>query len=244
MFLSFDECIVSIADRSAALRTAAAATDPDTAVPDCPDWSVHDLVVHVGQVQLSWAAKVAAGPAGAPRVDDVPSGDLLQWSHSATDVLTAALRDVGPDAPCWTWWEESDAPCTAGAVARHQVQEAALHAYDAQCAGGTAQPIPAGIATDCVDEFLVVSLGSMGPWPHPATRIGIVATDGGRWTLTLDTVAKVGSGSLTPVDAVITGAASDLILALYSRIPLDRLCLDGDRDAVGRLIGWAAEATS
>jgi uncharacterized protein (TIGR03083 family) len=232
----------AITERSDVLRAAAAAADPGAAVPGCPEWTVRDLVVHVGQVQRSWAAKVGAGTEGAPAVDDVPEGDLLEWSEQSTETLTAALRDAGPDAQCWTWWQESDAPSTSGAVARHQVQEAALHAYDAQSACGTSEEVPSAIAIDCVDEFLVVSLGAMGAWPHPAARVDVVAAEGPRWAVHLDTVAKVSKETGT-ADATVSGPASDLILAIYSRIPLEALTVDGDRDVVRRLVDWAATST-
>ena len=204
---------------------------------------MRDLVVHVGQVQRSWATKVRAGSAGAPAVEDVPSGDLLAWSEESTEELTRALRDVGPDAACWTWWEESDAPSNAGAVARHQVQEAALHAYDAQSASGTTDDMPTDIAIDSVDEFLVVSLGAMGAWPHPPARIDVEAAEGPRWTLNLTSVAKVVTDAAGPPDATIRGPASDLILVVYSRIPLERLQVDGDGDVVRKLLAWAAMST-
>lgn len=42
-----------------------------------------------------------------------------------------AMRAAGPDRGCWTWWGNSQAPETSGAVARHQIQEIAVHTYDA-----------------------------------------------------------------------------------------------------------------
>jgi uncharacterized protein (TIGR03083 family) len=240
MTAPFDELLALISERSAVLR--AAVVDLDAPVPGCPDWTVRDLVVHVGQVQRSWAAKVLAGAAGAPPVDDVPDGDLLSWSEASTDVLTTALADVGPDAECLTWWADSDAPSTAAAVARHQVQEAALHAVDAQSAAGAPLDLPAAIAIDCVDEFLVVSLGAMGEWPHSAARVNFAATEGPTWSVRLDDVAKV-TPDTGEADATVSGSAADLILALYSRVPLERLHVDGDAAVVRRLFGWAAEST-
>jgi len=134
--LSFDDQLGYIADRSQALRAAAAAAGSEARVPSCPDWSVSDLVAHLGAVQLFWTAVVAAGPATDPPDqrqvgDQTPRGDLLEWSAAATAGLLGALRAAGPDRECWTWWQSAGAPMTAGAVARHQVQEAAVHALDA-----------------------------------------------------------------------------------------------------------------
>ena len=60
---------------------------------------------------------------------------------------------------------------TAGAVARHQAQEAAVHAWDAQKTIGKPEPIPASVAVDAVAEFLEVTLGSQGPWPPGPDRV-------------------------------------------------------------------------
>src|SRR5215472_1836214 len=105
--LSFPAALALIDDRSAALRTAAAAAGMAARVPSCPDWTVEDLVAHLGAVQLFWAADVAAGPATGPPSDETvgdaePEGDLLQWSADATARLIGALHDAGPDRLCWT----------------------------------------------------------------------------------------------------------------------------------------------
>ena len=145
---------------------------------------------------------VVAGPAeGAPpfeqRGDMEPHGDLLEWSAESTRMLLAALGQVGPDADCWTWWPLSDAPQTAGAVARHQVQEAGVHAYDAQEAIGKIEPIPAAVAVDGVGEFLQVTYGAEGAWPHRPARVRFVASEGPSWIL-----------DLTPEGAKLDPAAS------------------------------------
>lgn len=246
---SFDDLLALIEDRSAALRAAAAVTPADSRVPGCPEWSVHDLVAHLGEVQQFWAATVAAGPAVAPPDDDAvpdrtPPADLPGWSAESTGTLVAALRAAGPDLGCWTWWSASTAPETAGAVARHQVQEAAVHARDAQEAAGHAEPLPALIATDGVDEFLTVCLGACGPWPYQPTRIALSAGDGPAWLLDLGeqgaVLAGPGADPAAPPEpaARLAGNASDLVLILYGRLGLDAAEVGGDHGLVRQLIDW------
>src|SRR5882724_7659960 len=144
--LTFAEMLKLIEDRSAALRAAAREAGLAGQVPGCPDWTVRDLLAHLGEVQRFWAATVTAGPAAAPPAADParepgPDADLLAWSAESADELIAALTAAGPDRECWTWWTASDAPQTSGAVARHQVQEAGVHAFDAQEAAGRAEPL-------------------------------------------------------------------------------------------------------
>ncbi|MFI1094328.1 maleylpyruvate isomerase N-terminal domain-containing protein [Streptomyces sp. NPDC020917] len=246
---SFGDRLELIEERSAALRAAAGKADPSVRVPGCPDWSVPDLVAHVAQVQRFWAATVAAGPALRPPADAEvpgrePSGDLMEWSAQSTRVLLDALDAAGPDAGCWTWWAESGNPATSGAVARHQVQEAAVHARDAQDAAGTPEPVPAVVAVDAVDEFLHVGFGSMDGWPHAPARVRLVSDEGPAWMLILDetgaSVVRGGAGGAPQVGATLSGSASDLLLGLYRRAPWDGdpLRLTGDAELVRQLAVW------
>jgi uncharacterized protein (TIGR03083 family) len=233
-------------ERSAAFRaTIAAARDLDARVPGCPDWSLRDLVAHLGRVQRFWSVAVRAGAADGPPPPEVvgdtePRGDLLEWFGESTRMLLAALGEIDPAAECWTWWQPSDAPKTAGAVARHQVQEAAVHTYDAQEAIGKPEPLPAPVAVDGVAEFLVVTLGSAGPWPHERARVVFATDEGPSWTVGLSPAgAQVDPpGGGDPV-ATVRGTASDILLALFGRVPMDRLRIDGDADVVDKVRAWA-----
>ncbi|BEL08879.1 maleylpyruvate isomerase family mycothiol-dependent enzyme [Actinoplanes sichuanensis] len=242
----FPELLALIEGRSAAFREAvAAAPDLSVTVPGCPDWSITDLVAHLGAVHRFWAAAVAAGDeSGPPSADQLgdrePHGDLLEWSAASTALLLAALRDAGPGAPCWTWWGASDAPLTSTAVARHQVQEAAVHAYDAQESIGRAEPLPAAVAVDGVSEFLQVGLGSLGAWPHRPARVAFQAIEGPSWTLDLSpSGAKADPPASGEPVTRIQATASDLVLALYRRIPLVDVRVDGDRSVAGELTEWS-----
>jgi uncharacterized protein (TIGR03083 family) len=237
-----------IEDRSAALRAAASDAGPDARVPGCPDWSVRDLVAHLGEVQRFWAAVVAAGPAAAPPDEDqvrdvVPGDDLIAWSAASTDELIRALTEAGPDRSCWTWWPKSGAPTTCGAVARHQVQEAAVHAFDAQEAAGRAEPLPGEVAADGVGEFLTVGMATMGAWPHEPGRVALGAPGGPTWLVELSgsgaraEEAAPGTGQSEP-GARVRGAASDLVLALYGRSLHGTLDIDGDSELAARLLTW------
>lgn len=240
--LSYERMLAHVAERSAVLRSCVAGV-LDAPVPGCPEWTGRDLVAHLGEVQRFWAAVVAADTAGGPPADgDVPhrkpSGDLLDWSEGSSDTLLAALRDAGPDRPAWTWWGE---PATAGAIARHQVQEAAVHAWDAQDAAGRAGALPTGIAVDGVEEFLAVSVTGNGAWPHPAGVIGVAADEepdsGWRVVLAGGGGARIEPGPAKG-DAVLRGSASDLLLACYGRRGADSLTVDGDRELAGRFLAW------
>ena len=201
---------------------AAAATISDTTlsapVPPCPDWSLAELIWHLGRVQRFWAATAHAGGADPerPAVEPVPTdASVLEgWFRASTRALLDALSSVPWDAPVWTWWTTNR---TAGAIARHQVQEAAVHRWDAQAAVGVAEPLPTSLADDGVDEFLWISRQLRGPQP-----IAFRATDTG-------TTYAAGSGA--PI-ATAAATSSDLVLLLYGRVRADQVEVAGDPSAL------------
>ena len=171
---------------------------------------------------------------------------LLAWSAEGTRQLLGALREAGPDRGCWTWWGESESPQTSGAVARHQLQEVAVHAYDAQLTLGAPQPLPEEVALDGVGEFLLTCTASSGAWPHEPAVVDLHATEGRTWRLSLsadgarttrlpEPAAGQGPGAAA---ASARGTANELVLTLYARIPLDSLQLDGDRRLFEQLEAW------
>jgi uncharacterized protein (TIGR03083 family) len=240
---ALEDLLALVEDRSAALRESVAGSpDPDVRVPSCPDWSLRDLVEHLTEVHRFWAAAVAVGPSEHPPTlapaKDTVSADLLTQSAAATQELIAALRAAGPAMGCWTWWGDSGVPMTSGAVARHQVQEAAVHAFDAQLATGAPQPVPAIVALDGIAEFIGISHGTAGPWPYEPARIGLHTAEGESWLLDLKAPgSRLLDGQPEKV-ADLHGSASNLLLALHRRLPLDGLRSQGDRAALENFLSW------
>jgi uncharacterized protein (TIGR03083 family) len=227
----FTDLLRLIDERSTAFGAAvAAAPGLGIQVPTCPEWTLFDLVRHLGEGRRKWAAIVAAGPADAPparSVWDTPAAPrdreaLLDWWTASARQLLDALRRYGPDRGCWTWWGTSQSPQTAGAAARHQLYEIALHTYDAQptCCATTAR------------------------WPHEPAVVDYHATEGRSWRLWLSAdgarTAPLPAPAPTP-DASLTGPAGELLLVLYGRIPVAALKADGDRRVFDRLLAWDPE---
>jgi hypothetical protein len=123
-------------------------------------------------------------------------------------------------------------PATAGAIARHQVQEAAVHRVDAELVAGTAAPLHADVADDGVAEFLQVMLDI--PKGTVLRPVRLRATDtGSEWQ-------AGGDGPDREAVVTVSGTASDLVLALYGRISLAALTVDGDREAAEALLAAAS----
>lgn len=213
--------------------------DPSLGVPSCPGWSIADLVWHLGEVHWFWTAIIVARAESPDAVEgEKPSrpsafDDLLLWGQAQADHMLDVLTSSPDDLSVWTWaLEESDH--TVGFIRRHQVQEAAVHRWDLQNAARPTRPDPVEpeVASDSIDEMLAVSL----PWSVRADKpiLGTVhlhCTDTeGEWFVHAD-------GRVEAIhakgDVAMRGAASDLLLALYKRLPLSDVELIGN-DALAR----------
>ncbi|MFJ7205426.1 maleylpyruvate isomerase family mycothiol-dependent enzyme [Streptomyces sp. NPDC098789] len=260
--LEFPALLRLIDERSTAFRAAvAAAPSLDVRVPTCPEWTLFDLVQHLGGGDRFWAAIVGAGPADGPPAEAVAARAalelprereaLLAWLAAGTQLLLSALREAGPDAGCWAWWSGLQTPRSSGGVARHRVQESAVHTYDAQLAAGAPRPLPTELALDGVEEFLFTCVASPSAWPHEPTTFDFHAAEGRSWRLTVDgegarSVRIPAPTAATGEDpdaagAAVHGTAGELILYFYERVPARSLRIDGDAGLLDLLRAWEPE---
>ena len=255
--LDFPDLLRLIDDRSTAFRAAiAAAPSLDVQVPTCPEWTLSDLAQHLGEGRRAWAATIVAGPdataKAAPRSEPTAPREreaLLTWLAASTQELLDAMREAGPDRGCWTWWGKSQSPQTCAAVARRQLHEIAVHAYDAQLTVGAPQPLPQEVALDGVEEFLCTISTTTEAWPHEHAVVDYHTTEGHSWRHSLSDdgarIARLSTPGTSPdpevakaADASLEGTANDLVLSLYGRIPLNSLKLDGNLAVFDQLVAW------
>jgi uncharacterized protein (TIGR03083 family) len=228
------------------LGEAAARTDLDALIPTCPDWTMRDLLQHVGDVHRWAAAHVrerramgirdVAGVAG-PLPDDA---ELLDWFRGGHTALVATLAEADPAVECWTFLP---APSPLAFWARRQAHETAIHRADAESPSGRFTPFDPAFAVDGVDElvrgFLVRTEG--GPLGEPTWVLRVRATDtGDEWLArvgdqALDVLADAGE----PADCTVAATASDLHLFLWNRLPTERVSVEGDASLLDRWRGVA-----
>ncbi|MEU6817863.1 maleylpyruvate isomerase family mycothiol-dependent enzyme [Streptomyces sp. NPDC046860] len=248
--LEFSALLQLIDEQSAAFRSAvAAAPSLDVPVSSCPEWTLFDLVQHLGTGQRWWAAIVAAGPAVAPPTKDAAQAPreleaLLAWYADSNELLLSALREAGPERACWTWWSAGVSPATAWGVARRRVHEVLVHTYDAQLAAGAVQPMPTDVAIDGVAEFLDTCNSTPAAWPHEPATIHYHAAEGRSWLLVLDDTGAWPApltGNAAPASASVTGTAEQLLLFVWGRLTMDDLKIEGDQQVFEHLIAWEPE---
>jgi uncharacterized protein (TIGR03083 family) len=234
------EHLATIHDESSRLVDAAERAGLDAPVPSCPDWTVADLLGHVGTVQR-WSAGIVERqattkeyPADVGRPEDPAA--LPEWVRTGAHRLVEVCAATPPDTAVWTFPGMGDASFWF----RRQAHEVALHRIDADLAEGTPRPSLTGpLARDGIDEFLdvVVEFRLRDRMRGEGETVHLHCTDGdGEWLLrfTADgpTVERVHAKG----DVAARGSASDLLLAVRSRLDPSALEVFGDEAVLLRFI--------
>lgn len=239
---SKDTWLAAFRREGAAFREAVTEPDPAASVPSCPEWTVRDLVVHLGRLYVYVRAAVEGAGAKPPRPDQPGEGDVLPWFDEAFAALSTRLDTTEADAPAWNW---SSQPDVAGFWPRRMAHETAVHRWDAQMVSGIAHPIEPGLAADGVSEVLDTFL-PLGRGVNKTGATGLVrlsATDvDTTWLVRLrpEGVALLDEGTVLDHAAVaqtgVGGRASDLVLALWGRLTPSALAIDGDPERFSALV--------
>jgi uncharacterized protein (TIGR03083 family) len=234
--------VSTIASDSLALADAAQA-DMRAPVAGCPGWDASDLVWHLLEVQHFWGQVVGRRLGRYEDAESVhrPAGDdvLLRRYRDGVERFAAVLGVADPQAPAWTWAEQKD----TAFVVRHQVQEAAVHRWDAETAVGRDWAIDPAAALDGVEHFLThVTPFRVKDAEPVGGQVALVATDAGvGWLLAEDDTGDLDWRRLRadeePLDALACASApaSDLLLLLYRRRRPADLDVLGAPDALDRL---------
>jgi len=233
--LSADRYAVEIEASAAGLAEILAEHEQDLPIPTCPEWTLRQLVTHVGRAHR-WAAEITrTRSASFIPFREVPDGKLpadraeqSAWLRAGAARIVDVVREAGSEL-VWSF----NGPTPAGFWLRRMAHETLVHRADAQLAAG-AEPEPvieAEVAADAIDEWLMLLTGGMGSADErvkalPAgAGLHVHATDdglgaSGEWMIRRDagwlTVAQ-GHGK---GDAALAGPAVSLLHVLLRRRPV------------------------
>ncbi|MFJ6072916.1 maleylpyruvate isomerase N-terminal domain-containing protein [Streptomyces sp. NPDC093065] len=240
----------------------ASGADLSATVPTCPDWSLEDLVRHVGRA-LRWTGLIVATRAEEDvPVDRAPgargpatTGDaaaLDAWLAESGEVVVGALREAGPRARAWSWAGTD----TAGFWARRMTHELVVHGADAALAAGLPlQPVAPEVAADAVDEWLDIVRFVQRALPGaaanelraPGSSIHLHATDApaglnAEWLVELPDEGIAWRRGHEKATVALRGPLTDVLMSFYGRLPLDAPGLEvlGDRKPLEL---WLEKAT-
>ncbi|AKJ10485.1 hypothetical protein ABB07_10785 [Streptomyces incarnatus] len=261
--LAHDRYCEEIAHQVDLLRAVVTSgADLSATVPTCPDWSLEDLVRHMGGA-LRWVDTLVRTRAqeNVPH-DRVPLGSgpeergnaavLDKWLAQTGELVVAALREAGPDTAVWSFVPGKS---VSGFWARRMTHEITVHRADAALAAGTDYEVAPEIAVDAMDEWLdfAVLLQQLRGAEEalrldgPTRAIHLHATDAdpalnAEWLLEFGADGVRWRRGHEKATVALRGPLTSVLLAFYRRLPLDTPGLDvlGEREV---LEFWLERAT-
>ena len=223
-------------------------------VPNCPEWEVADLIVHVGwvhQMLMLLAAVPDGGRAtrrdseplreilGKMQSGQRPDGELLPWFRSGVTGLVDALEHADPTKTIQTYLGTHQPEL----LARRAATETAVHRWDAEGVAGVPTALTPALAEAAIDEFLEVLAPTFFKFAQFGGTGQSIRLEGNdrdcAWRIVVDadtTTVKRGLDSAA-ADVTARGSLSDLYLQLWGRQTASPLEVVGDADLLAR---WQA----
>ncbi|RAJ64863.1 uncharacterized protein (TIGR03083 family) [Streptomyces sp. KhCrAH-43] len=237
------------------LRAAIRGADLGATVPTCPDWTLRELVEHVGRAHR-WAGEIVRTRAAEPVADEkVPGNSPVSDDPAAFDAwlaeggagLADALREAGPDAEVWAWaWERS-----TGFWARRMAIETVVHLADAAVTAKVPYTMTPELAADTIDEWLqIVAFAQkldrpgIGELPRDGRTLHLHATDvpGAEWLIELGADGVTWSREHGKADVALRGPLTDVMLVFNRRLAVNSERVEVLGDA-GLLDFWLEHVT-
>jgi uncharacterized protein (TIGR03083 family) len=240
----------AIIEHTRRLAESVAAAGPDAAVPTTPEWTIKDLVEHVGQSQ-HWIAEIIerriTDPTQLPTQFAVLPADPREWqawlTESAQRIASACSDDAlharvfnpaGDERSGTRFWLSS------------ALNEAVVHGFDANNAAGRPADIDAEIAGALISNHLAMLTSPAWEMQRSESAHAIrgtgqtlqwlatdTADDAGAWFVERRPDGATWRAGHQPADVTVTGPAGSLLLTMTRRLLLadreaSKITIDGD----------------
>lgn len=235
--LGHDRYCDEVVAQAELLRKVLNGADPSMTVPTCPDWSVADLVRHVGANLRVVETAVRTGTA----VDDPPrqvpesagpQGDDLAalggWLAEGAGRFAGTLRAAGPDVEAQVWVFRR----RTAFWARRAALDIVIHRADAAGTVGADFGAAPDLAADAIDELLELisdpEIAGTSPGVAelrgPGRSIHLHATDADAG-LAAEWLIELGDDGFTwrrghqRATVTLRGPLTDVLRVFYRRLP-------------------------
>jgi len=231
--ISTERLVAELQTHTDYLAELAPDADLRAPVPTCPEWTMADLLAHVGRSHRRVAAIVSRGVMVHLRevedavLPDAP-GARAEWLRAGARLLADSVSRVGPESPTWSWFEDQ----RAGFWLRRMTHDTTVHHADAALACGAEWMIAPDLAADGISEWLAILASPRFRGSRPAISaldgqgqtLHFHATDGdlgedGEWLVRRDPDGIRWSHEHLKADVVVRCPAGALLLTLMRRIP-------------------------
>lgn len=255
-YLSAQRCRQALTDHTERLAECARTAGSDALIPTCPDWTVTNLVEHVGQT-LHWVSEIIERRITDPT--QLPSTEIAvlpaephswpTWLAEGARRAATAFSDAALDAPVFNAAGDDR---TGGRFWLHSLlNEAVIHGFDAAEAAGEHYDIDADVAAALITNHLAMLTSPTWAAQRPDSATALRgAGETLHWRATDEPspgdsyewfVERHPDGSSwqhradTAADVTIHGSARSLLLVLTRRLPLtngreNHVNIDGDVD--------------
>jgi len=202
--LTYERYCDEIVEQTRQFRDTLRSTTLGTQVPTCPEWTVREMAVHVGDYLRTIAEVVRRRASEAPASEQVPGFGgparpvgteveadadmqaLDEWLAAGAEAVAEQLRATAPDTPMWTGFMDRRARFWARRVAH----EVLMHRADAAVTADIEFEVDPVLAADCLDEWLEI-VSSPLAMEHRPSLAGLAARSGS--TLHLHATDSVGA---------------------------------------------------
>ncbi|NIK58267.1 maleylpyruvate isomerase family mycothiol-dependent enzyme [Kribbella shirazensis] len=240
----------AIVEHTRRLAESAAAAGPGAAVPTAPDWTVSELVEHVGQTH-HWVAEIIerriTDPTQLPTEYAALPADPREWQtwlSEAAQRVADACSDDALDAPVFN--AAGDERSGTRFWLTSVLNESVVHGFDAAAAAGRPADVDPDIAAALISNHLAMLTSPTWEMRRPESAHAIRGAGQTLQWLATDTAAGAGAwfverrpdraawrADTQQADVTVTGPAGSLLGALTRRFPLTEapgIHVEGDTD--------------